>query len=70
MLNFSEITQINIPEGEVIKIEIDAITVWEKPTVWDYIITPLDGSEEGYLPVTQVYVNKGDVLTIEYYLTR
>ena len=38
MLNFSEITQINIPEGEVIKIEIDAITVWEKPTVWDYII--------------------------------
>ena len=43
MLNFSEITQINIPEGEAIKVEINAITVWEKPTVWDYIITPLDG---------------------------
>lgn len=70
MLDFSTIKEFIIPEGEVIKVEANNFILWEKPSTWDYIITPLDGSEIGYLPVTQVIVNKGDILTIEYYLTR
>ena len=70
MLNFSTIKEFIIPEGEVIKIEINNSILWEKPSTWDYIITPLDKSEIGYLPVIQINVNKGDILTIEYYLTR
>lgn len=69
MINFSTVKNITIPEGEVAKITLDGITLWQKDK-WDVTILPLDGSELGSLPVTQVYVNAGDIVTIQYYLTK
>lgn len=45
MLDFSTVKEFIIPEGEVIKVEANNLILWEKPSTWDYIITPLDGSE-------------------------
>ena len=69
MIDLSQVKDIIIPEGRVREIaDASGTVLWTDP--WDYIITPYYGDTVGEMPVTQVPVKKGDVLTIEYYLTK
>jgi hypothetical protein len=70
-ITFSNVASITIPEGDVVKISVGEIVLWEKKTErWDYILLPYNGSEEGEITALVFPVNAGDTVTLRYYLTK
>lgn len=66
MIDFSAVTSITIPEGEVQSLYIDGVLKWEKQS---NVITVLPINDAGQIPVAKIDVVAGDVVTIIYYLT-
>ena len=66
-MDMFSVKEISIPEGNVLKITSGNTTLWER---WDYIVTPLDGSTNGLLPVISIDAKAGQKITIAYWLTK
>lgn len=64
MINLDLVKSVSIPEGEVKKIIIGGVTVWE---IADVIIGPYN--EKGEMAVAKIIVSAGDVVTINYFIT-
>lgn len=68
---FADVESIEIPEGNVTTISSGDIVLWSaSEESWDYISTPLNGADEGYIPCIRIPVTKGQTVTIAYLLTR
>lgn len=63
-LNLDLVKVIQLPEGEVKKIVINNITIWERA---DIIIKPVNSKNE--MPCAKIIVSKGDVVVITYFIT-
>ena len=68
-LKFANVKNVFIPDGEVVKIELDGKTLWEVER-WDHVLLPANGSAEGEILALKLPVNVGDTVTIEYLLTK
>ena len=69
MTDFTNVSSITIPEGNVTKITSPAGVIWKKPEEWDYVALPYYGTTPGEITCRVINVTKGQIITIAYYLT-